>query len=43
MDKEFITFGDIEVEECKFHHYKNIIFLNDVNNDNIIVSPNEKN
>ena len=33
-----ITFGDIEVENSKFHCYKNPIFLNDANIYNILVS-----
>ena len=36
MDKEMITFGDIEVEKRKFHRYKNTIFLNDVKTDDIL-------
>ena len=27
MGKEVITFGDIEVKNCKFHQPKNLIFL----------------
>ena len=26
IDKEIITFGDIEIEKHKFHRYKNPIF-----------------
>ena len=37
MGKEIITFGGIEVEKPKFHHYKNPISLNDVNIDKILV------
>ena len=29
MDKEIITFGDIEVEKHKFHHRKNLILMED--------------
>ena len=38
MGKEIITFGDIHVEKCKFHHDKNTSFLNDVNIANRLVS-----
>ena len=38
MGKEIITFGDIQVEKCEFHHDKNPIFLNDVNIANRLVS-----
>ena len=27
MEKEIITFGGIEIEKGKFHHRKNLIFL----------------
>lgn len=30
MEKEIITFGGIEIEKGKFHHRKNLIFLEDV-------------
>ena len=34
-----ITFGaDIEIEECKFHHRKNVILLKDVDTQKIHVS-----
>ena len=34
-----ITFGaDIEIEECKFHHRKNVILLEDVDTQKIHVS-----
>ena len=36
--KEVITFGDTEVDKCKFYRYKNRIFLNGVNVDKILVS-----
>ena len=38
MDKEIITFGDIEIIKRKFHHRKNQILLEYVDNDNIHVS-----
>ena len=38
MDKEIITFGDIDIEKQKFYRYKIRIFLEDVNTDNILVS-----
>ena len=38
MVKEIITFDGIETEKHKFHHYKNLIFLNDVDIDNIFIS-----
>ena len=27
MNKEIITFGDIEIEKRKFHHHKNLILF----------------
>ena len=33
MDEEIITFGNIEIEK-----HKSLIFLEDVNTDNILVS-----
>ena len=27
MYKEIISFGDIEIKECKFQCYRNLIFL----------------
>ena len=27
MGKEVITFGDIKIEKCKFHHRINLFFL----------------
>ena len=30
MNKEIITFGDIETEKCKLHYRKNRILLADV-------------
>ena len=38
MDKEIITFGNIEVEKYKFHQLKNPILIFDVNIAIIIVS-----
>ena len=35
-----LMFGDIEIEKNEFHHYKNPIFLNAVNVDNIFISTN---
>ena len=35
MNKEIITFGDIETEGQKFHHYKNPFFEQDPDTDNI--------
>ena len=40
MDKEIITFGNIEVEKYKFHQLKNPILIFDVNISIIIVSNN---
>ena len=38
MNKEIIAFGDIEIENHKFHHCKNLIWSEDVDIDNIQVS-----
>ena len=38
MSKEIITIGDIEIEKHKFNRYKNQLFLNDVDIDNILIS-----
>ena len=38
MDKEIITFGNIEVKKYKFHQHKNPILIFDVNIAIIIVS-----
>ena len=38
MDKEIITFGDIEIEKRKFHHCRNLILLGYVDIDSIQVS-----
>ena len=40
MGKEVTTFGDTEVEKCKFHCYNNPIFINDININSIWVSNN---
>ena len=38
MNKEIITFGDIEIEKRKFHHRKNLILLEYVDIDSILTS-----
>ena len=38
MSKEVRAFGKIQIENCKFHHCKNLIFLEDADIDNIQVS-----
>ena len=38
MNKEIITFGDNEIEKCKFHHRKNLILLEYVDIDSILTS-----
>ena len=38
MDKEIIKFGDIEIEKHKFHCYENLIFLEDVDINNVLIS-----
>ena len=38
MSKEIITFGDIEIEKCKFCYRRNLILLKDVDVDNILIS-----
>ena len=47
MNKEVISFGNIETEKLKFHHPKNLILLQDVDIDNIqmssMISSGEKN
>ena len=35
MGQEMITFGDTEMEKRKFNPYKDLIFSNNVNIDNI--------
>ena len=38
MDKEILTFGDIEIEKIKFYRYKSPTFLNDVDIEKVFVS-----
>ena len=38
MNKEIITLGDIEIERCKFHYYKNSILIDDVDINKILIS-----
>ena len=38
MGREFVTFGDNEIEKRKFHHFKNLILLRHVDIDNIQVT-----
>ena len=38
MEKEILTFGDIEVEKNKFYHDKSSIFLKDVDIEKLLVS-----
>ena len=38
MGKEIITFGNTEIEKYIFHHYKNPIFLEDIDTNNILIS-----
>ena len=40
MNKEIITFGDIENKKCKFHYHKNPILIENVNIDKILM-PNK--
>ena len=46
MGKEFLTFGDIEIEKNKIFYHKSPIFLKDVDVERILVfkkiSPGEK-
>ena len=37
MDEEIITFVNIENEKNKFNRYKNLIFLKDVDIDNLLI------
>ena len=37
MGKEILTFGDIEIEQNKFNHYKSPIFLRDVDIKKVLV------
>ena len=38
MVEEIITFDDIEIEKHEFHRYKNPIFSEDVDIENVLVS-----
>ena len=38
MDKEILTFGDIEIEKNKFYHKKTHIFLENVDIEKVLVS-----
>ena len=38
MSEETITFFDIEIEKQKSHHYKVLLFLEDVDINNILAS-----
>ena len=38
MSKEILAFGNTEIERSKFHQRKNLIFLQDVDFDNIQIS-----
>ena len=38
VDKEIITFGNIEIEKYKFHQHKSLILIHDINIDRIVVS-----
>ena len=38
MSKEIVAFTNIEIEKCEFHHYKNLILLEDLDIDNKQVS-----
>ena len=40
MDKEILTFGDIEIEKNKFYRHKIPIFLKDVDVEIVLVSSN---
>ena len=40
MSKEVITFGNNEAEKQKFHQYKDLIFLKDLDIDNLLISKN---
>ena len=37
MNKEIITFGDIEIEKCNFHYFKYSININNVDDDKIAI------
>ena len=38
MDKEILQFGFIEIESHKFYRYKSLIFLKNVDIENVLVS-----
>ena len=38
MNKEIITFGDIQIEKPKFYLYKNSIFLKDTDINKMLIS-----
>ena len=38
MDKEIITFGDIEIEKQKFHYHKNLISIYDLDINRTVVT-----
>ena len=38
MEKEILTFGDIEIEKNKFDRHKSLIFLKDVYIEKVFVS-----
>ena len=38
MNKEFLIFGNIEIDKCKFHYPKNPIWIDDVDIDRILIS-----
>ena len=40
MDKEILTFGNIEIEKSKFHRHKTSIHLGDVDVEKVLVSDN---
>ena len=37
MGKEVITFGNVDIKKRKFHHYKNLTYLNDANVNSILI------
>ena len=38
MGKEFLTFGNIEIEKGKFYCHNSPIFLEDVNTEKVLLS-----
>ena len=38
IGKEFLTFGDIEIEKNKFYHHKSPILLKDIDTEKVLVS-----